>query len=87
MNDMSPGIGHNVGTTEARLQSIAARVERLEAERAVLGEDIKEVYIEAKSAGFDVKALRRVISLKKMDHAKLQELDSFMDLYRRVLGV
>ena len=58
----------------ADLKSFAARIERLEDEKAVLAEDIKEVFAEAKSRGYDVKALRAVLSLRKKDEATLANI-------------
>ena len=56
------------------LKSFADRIERLEDEKAVLSEDIKDVFTEAKSRGYDVKALRAVLSLRKKDDATLANI-------------
>lgn len=69
-----------------RLQSFVARIERLEEERAALGADIREVYSEAKSAGFDVKVLRQVVRLRKMEKSERQELEALLQLYMDALG-
>ncbi len=69
-----------------RLQSFVARIERLEEERAALGADIREVYAEAKSAGFDVKVLRQVVRLRKMEKSERQELEALLQLYMDALG-
>ena len=80
--------GADVGGLAAdRLRSFVQRIERLEEERAALGADIREVYSEAKSAGFDVKTLRQVIRLLKMDRADRQEQEALLDLYKRVLEI
>ena len=55
------------GIAADRLRSIVDRIERLEEERKALGADIKDIYMEAKSAGFDVKALRQLISIRKKE--------------------
>lgn len=75
------------GIAADRLRSIVERVERLEEEKKALSSDIKDIFQEAKSAGFDVKILRQVIRLRKMDQAALQEADTLLDLYRRALEV
>ena len=73
-------------TAQTRLKTIIERVERLEEDRAAVVNDIKEVFGEAKGEGFDVKALRAVIRLRKMDKAKRQELEAIMDLYLSAIG-
>jgi uncharacterized protein (UPF0335 family) len=75
------------GIAADRLRSIVERVERLEEEKKALSSDIKDIFAEAKSAGFDVKVLRAVIKLRKLDDAALQEQDTLIDLYRRALEV
>lgn len=81
--------GHNSGKSDAhdRLRSIVERIERLEEERKALASDIKDIFAEAKSAGFDVKALRQVIRLRGMDPDKLEEADLLLTTYRLALGV
>ena len=73
--------------TSARLKSFVERVERLEEEKAVLAEDIKEVYAEAKASGFNVTAMRKVISLRKMDEQKRREEEELLDLYKSAVGL
>jgi uncharacterized protein (UPF0335 family) len=75
------------GIAADRLRSIVERIERLEEEKKALSGDIKDIFQEAKSAGFDIKVLRQVIRLRKMDQAALQEQDTLLDLYRRALEV
>jgi uncharacterized protein (UPF0335 family) len=75
------------GIAADRLRSIVERIERLEEEKKALSGDIKDIFQEAKSAGFDIKILRQVIRLRKMDQAALQEADTLLDLYRRALEV
>ena len=70
-----------------RLRSLVERIERLEQERTLLGTDIKDIYTEAKSAGFDVKVLRQVIRLRKLEPAEAEEQETLLDLYRRTLGM
>ena len=70
-----------------RLRGFVERVERLEEEKKALSDDIKEVYAEAKGEGFDVKTLRQVIRLRKMDKADFQEAEAMLDLYLSALGM
>jgi uncharacterized protein (UPF0335 family) len=75
------------GIAADRLRSIVERIERLEEERKALGDDIKDIFAEAKSAGFDVKVLRQVIRLRKQEPAEVEEQETLLDLYRRALGM
>jgi uncharacterized protein (UPF0335 family) len=70
-----------------RLRSIIERIERLEEERRALGSDIKDIYSEAKSAGFDVKVLRQLIRIRKQEPADVEEQETLLDVYRRALGM
>ena len=70
-----------------RLRSIVERIERLEEERKALASDIKDIYAEAKSAGFDVKVLRQIIRLRKQEPAEVEEQETLLDVYRRALGM
>lgn len=74
-----------VGIAAEQLQQIVQRVERLEEEKKGIADDIKEVYAEAKSNGFDVKIIRNVIRLRKLDRAALREMDELMQLYREAV--
>ena len=64
-----------------QLKSFINRVERLEEEKAALAADIKEVFAEAKGTGFDVKIMRQVIRMRKLDKADFQEQEAMLDLY------
>ncbi|HZF75375.1 MAG TPA: DUF2312 domain-containing protein [Acetobacteraceae bacterium] len=75
------------GIAVDRLRSIIERVERLEEERKALAGDIKDIFSEAKSAGFDVKVIRQLISLRKKEPSEVEEQESLLDLYRRALGM
>ena len=70
-----------------RLRSIVERIERLDEERKSLGSDIKDIYTEAKSAGFDTKVLRQLIAIRKQEPADVEERETLLDLYRRALGM
>jgi len=75
------------GFAKDRLRSFVERVERLEEEKKALSDDIKEVYAEAKGEGFDVKTMRQVVRLRKMDKADFQEAEAMLDLYLGALGM
>ena len=75
------------GIASERLQSFVERLERLEEEKAALSEDIKEVYSEAKSGGFDIKIMRQVVRLRKMNTADRREQEELLDLYKNALGM
>jgi uncharacterized protein (UPF0335 family) len=77
-----------VGNVAAeKLKSFVERIERLEAEKAELGADIREVYSEAKGNGFDTKIMRQVVRLRKMEVADRREQDELLDIYRRALDI
>jgi uncharacterized protein (UPF0335 family) len=81
--------------TEETSQTIAAgqlrafieRIERLEEEKQTIADDIKDVYAELKGTGFDAKAVRTIIRLRKKDAAERQEEEAVLDLYLAALGM
>jgi uncharacterized protein (UPF0335 family) len=75
------------GISADRLRSLVERIERLEDERKALGSDIRDIYAEAKSAGFDVKVLRQLIGLRRQEPAEVEERETLLDTYRRALGM
>ncbi len=75
------------GVAGERLRSIIERIERLEEEKAALSEDIREVYSEAKGNGYDVKILRQIVRLRKLDSADRQEQEAILDTYKAALGM
>lgn len=81
--------GHNRqgGVAADQLRSIVDRVERLEAEKAAIGDDIKDVYAEAKGNGFDVRAIRQIIKLRKKDASEREEEETVLETYMRALGM
>lgn len=94
---MSAGPGHNSGdasahpdvlnqTAQGQIKSIVERIERLNAEKAEVAEQIKEVFSEAKGNGFDVSILRKVIALRRRDRAKRMEEEAILDLYLSAIG-
>lgn len=70
-----------------QLRSFVERVERLEEEKAALTADIREVYSEAKSQGFDTKVMRQVVRLRKMDRNDRMEQEALLDVYLSALGM
>lgn len=88
MDARQASIGPEFGGIAAdRLRSIVDRIERLEEERKALGDDIKDVKAEAKSAGFDVAVLNALLRLRKKEAAEVEEQETLLDLYRRALGM
>lgn len=75
------------GIPQGQLLALIERIERLNEEKAALAADIREVFSEAKAAGFDVKIMRQIIRLRTLDTADRQEQDALLDLYRQALGL
>jgi uncharacterized protein (UPF0335 family) len=75
------------GISGDRLKSFIERIERLEEEKAALAADIKDVFAEAKGTGFDIKIMRQILKLRKMDKADADEQETLLDLYKRALGM
>ncbi|MGC2410231.1 MAG: DUF2312 domain-containing protein [Methyloceanibacter sp.] len=74
-------------STKDQLRTIIARIERLEEEKAALAADLREVYAEAKSNGFDVKALKTVVRIRKQDENKRREEEAVLVTYLHALGM
>ena len=70
-----------------RLRSFIERIERLEEEKMALMADIKEVYSEARATGFDIKTMRKVVSLRRMEESDRQEAEFLLDTYLSALGM
>lgn len=75
------------GVAVDQLKSIIGRVEKLEEEKTGISADIRDVFAEAKGNGFDVKAIRTIIKLRKMDAQEREEQETVLDTYRRALGM
>ena len=69
------------------LKAVIERIERLEEEKTALAGDIRDVYAEAKGNGFDTKIIRKIVALRKKDHAERKEEEAVMDLYLEALGM
>ena len=87
MPDGTPSNENTGGIAAEALKQYVERIERLEEEKKALGEDLKQVYGEAKSTGFDVKILRKVVSLRRQDAKKRAEEAAVLDLYLQALGM
>jgi len=79
-----PDVG---GIAGERLRSFIERIERLEEEKRTLAADIKEVFAEAKGTGFDIKIMRQLIRIRRMDKDDLDEQETLLDIYMRALGM
>lgn len=75
------------GVSGDRLKQYIERVERLEEEKAGISEDIRDLYAEAKSAGFETKVMRQIVRLRKMDRQKRIEQEELLDLYKSAIGL
>ncbi|MGE4218067.1 MAG: DUF2312 domain-containing protein [Alphaproteobacteria bacterium] len=75
------------GITGAHLRSYIERIERLEEEKKALADDIRDVFAEAKGNGFDVKVMRQVLKLRKLEPADRQEQEMLLETYLAALGM
>ena len=76
------------GTVAAdQLRLFIERIERLEEEKKGIADDIRDVYAESKSNGFDVKIMRQIVRLRKMETHDRQEMDAILDTYRSALNL
>lgn len=75
------------GVAADHLRSYIERIERLEEEKKGIADDIKDIFAEAKGTGFDVKAMRAILRLRKMDKADREEEEYMVELYRQALGM
>jgi uncharacterized protein (UPF0335 family) len=81
--------GHNRagGVAVDQLKSIIGRVEKLEDEKAALAADIRDVFAEAKGNGFDIKAIRTILRMRKMDAQEREEAETVLDTYLMAMGM
>lgn len=70
-----------------QIRAFIDRIERMEEERKAIAADIKEIYAEAKGNGFDTKVLRKVVAIRKQDHAERMEQEALLSLYLDALGM
>jgi uncharacterized protein (UPF0335 family) len=85
MLDKNPIATESVAADQ--LKAFIERIERLEEEKASLAGDIREIYAEAKGNGFDIKAMRKIVALRKKDFAERREEEAMLDLYMQALGM
>lgn len=83
-DEKNPEVG---GLAVDRLRSLIERIERLEEEKTAIGSDVRDIFAEAKSAGFDVKIMRTIIKLRKMNAADRDEQEFLLETYRKALDV
>lgn len=85
------GIGHNSNRFEdvgaKRLRSIIERAERVIEEKKALGDDLNEIYSEAKGSGFDVKIIKKIIKIRSRDPKKQREEDALVETYKAALCI
>jgi uncharacterized protein (UPF0335 family) len=72
---------------KGQLKAIVERIERCEEEKKTISDDIKDIYAEAKGSGFDVKALRTIIRMRKMDASDREEQETILETYLQALGM
>lgn len=75
------------GVAVDRLRSLIERIERLETEKKAISDDIKDIYAEGKSAGFDSKVLKLIVRIRAKDPNEVEEQENLLDVYRRALGM
>ncbi len=75
------------GVAGDHLKSFIERIERLEEEKKALGDDIRDVYSEAKASGFEVKIMRQIVKIRKMDKDELDEQEALLETYLAALGM
>ena len=75
------------GIARERLKSFIERIENLEEEKSALAADIREIYSEAKGIGLDIKTLRQIVRLRKLDSSDRQQQEELLDLYKNALGM
>jgi uncharacterized protein (UPF0335 family) len=75
------------GSTRDQLKAIIERIERLEEEKKTISDDIRDVYAESKGNGFDVKALRTIVRMRKQDPNERQEEETILETYMQALGM
>lgn len=87
MAEKDPVIGGTEEVNAGHLRAFVERIERLEEEKKALSDDIKDVYAEAKGNGFDVKIMRKIVSIRKQDREKRREEEEILELYMAALGI
>lgn len=75
------------GVAAAELKQFVERIERLEEEKKAIADDIRDVYAELKGRGFDTKAVRQIVKIRKQDNAERKELEAILELYMQALNM
>lgn len=83
----APGHNSRNGNADDRLRLLVERIERMEEEKKGIGDDIKDVYNEAKAVGYDAKMVRQIIRLRKMKPDDRREMEAVLELYKAALGL
>lgn len=85
---MEDEVTENSQTVAAgQLRAFIERIERLEEEKKTIADDIKEVYAECKGTGFDIRAVKQLVRIRKQDKAEREEAEAILDLYMAALGM
>ncbi len=74
-------------SADDRLRLLIERIERLEEEKKGIGDDIKDVYAEAKATGYDAKIIRQIVRLRKMKPDDRREMEAILETYKNALGI
>jgi len=77
----------DTGVAAGELKQFVERIERLEEEKKALADDIRDVYAELKGRGYDTKAVRQIVKIRKQDHAERKEMEAILDLYMQALNM
>ena len=75
------------GVAAAELKQFVERIERLEEEKKAIADDVRDVYAELKGRGFDTKAVRQIVKIRKQDHAERKEMEAILELYMQALNM
>jgi len=86
MSMSEPQAGHN-SISKDQLRSIVERIERLEEEKKTISDDVRGIYVEAKGGGWDVKALRTIVRLRKQDAHEREEQEQILETYMHAMGM
>ena len=87
MSETEPGPGHNSSFSKDQLRSIIERIERMEAEKKTISDDIRDIYAEGRGNGFDVKSLRTIVRMRKQDANERAEQEAVLESYMQALGM
>ena len=83
----SGDVSSSEGVAADELKAFIERIERLEEEKAGIASDIKDIFAEMKGRGFDAKAVRAILRIRKKDHSERQEEEAILELYMQALGM